>query len=109
MATKIQVPFGTISVPEKSRELILKALESKRLSCGKYVREFEEKFAAILGVKEAIAVSTGTDADALALAVLYDYGSKRDDEVIIPALSFVATGNAGTAGRFPPRLCRYRA
>ncbi|MFN3467665.1 MAG: DegT/DnrJ/EryC1/StrS family aminotransferase, partial [Candidatus Brocadiales bacterium] len=36
----------------------------------------------------------GTDADALALAVLHDFGARRGDEVIIPALSFVATGNA---------------
>jgi dTDP-4-amino-4,6-dideoxygalactose transaminase len=98
----MKVPFGTISIPEKSKELILKALESTRVSSGKYVREFEKKFAEIVGVKEAVAVSTGTDADILALAVLHDYGAKRDDEVIIPALSFVATGNAVVHAGFRP-------
>lgn len=102
MAKKIKIPFGTISIPEKSKELILKALESKRVSCGKYVREFEKKFAKLLGVKEAVAVSTGTDADTLALAVLHDFGAKRDDEVIVPALSFVATGNAVVHAGFRP-------
>jgi dTDP-4-amino-4,6-dideoxygalactose transaminase len=102
MAKKIKVPFGTISIPEKSKELILQALGSKRISSGKYVREFEEKFAKLLGVKEAVAVSSGTDADTLALAVLHDFGAQRDEEVIVPALSFVATGNAVVHARFKP-------
>ena len=102
MAKKIKVPFGTISIPEKSKELIRQALEAKRISSGKYVREFEEKFAKLLGVEEAVAVSSGTDADTLALAVLHDFGAQRDDEVIVPALSFVATGNAVVHARFKP-------
>jgi dTDP-4-amino-4,6-dideoxygalactose transaminase len=102
MAKKIKVPFGTISIPEKSKELILQALGSKRISSGKYVREFEKKFARLLGVKEAVAVSSGTDADTLALAVLHDFGAQRDDQVIVPALSFVATGNAVVHARFKP-------
>lgn len=102
MAKKIKVPFGTIWIPEKTKELILQTLGSKRISSGRYVREFEEKFAKLLGVKEAVAVSSGTDADTLALAVLHDFGAQRDDEVIVPALSFVATGNAVVHARFKP-------
>lgn len=90
----MKIPFGTVTVTEKSKELIEHALRSNRLSSGKYVREFEKRFAELVGVKEAVALGSGTDADALALAVLYDYGAKRGDEVILPALSFVATGNA---------------
>jgi dTDP-4-amino-4,6-dideoxygalactose transaminase len=63
---------------------------------------FEEKFADLLGVKEAVAVSSGTDADILALAVLHDFGAKRDDEVIVPALSFVATGSSVLHAGFKP-------
>ena len=98
----MRIPFGTISVTEKSKELIHDILESNRLSSGKYVREFEKKFAELVGVKEAVAVSTGTDADALALAVLYDFGAKRGDEIIIPALTFVSTGNAVLQAGFTP-------
>lgn len=90
----MKIPFGTISVTDRSKQLILEMLETKRLSSGKYVREFEKRFAELVGAREAVAVSSGTDADALALAVLHDFGAKRGDEVIIPALSFVATGNA---------------
>jgi len=102
VAKKMRVPFGTISIPKKSKELILEALETKRVSSGKYVRKFETRFAELLGVREAVAVSTGTDADTLALAVLHDCSAKREDEVIVPALSFVATGNAVLHAGFKP-------
>jgi len=67
----MKIPFGTISVTERSKKIIGEVLEANRLSSGKYVREFEKKFAELVGTKEAVAVSTGTDAVALALAVLY--------------------------------------
>jgi dTDP-4-amino-4,6-dideoxygalactose transaminase len=99
---KMAVPFGTISIPDPARERIGEILQTKRVSSGKYVRLFEKKFAALLGVKEAVALSSGTDADILALAVLHDYGAQRGDEVILPALSFVATGNAILHAGFKP-------
>lgn len=89
-----KVPFGTVSITAKAKALIDDAIERQWLTKGRYVKEFEEKFAALFGVKYGIAVSSGTDADAIACAVLYDFGAKRGDEVIIPALTFVATGNA---------------
>ena len=98
----MRIPFGTITISKKTRNLINKILDSKRVSSGKYVREFEERFAGLIGTKEAVAVSSGADADALALAVLYDFGAKRQDEIIVPALSFVATGNAVLQAGFKP-------
>jgi len=100
--SKMMIPFGTISIPEKSKILIKDILETKRISSGKYVRIFEDQFAQLLRVKAAVAVSSGADAVALALAVLYDYGARRNDEVIVPALSFVATGNAVLQAGFKP-------
>lgn len=102
MNNKLTVPFGTITITDTAKRLINESLDAKRISCGKLVREFENQFAAIVGVKEAVAVSTGTDADIIALAVLHDLGAKRGDEVIVPALSFVATGNAVVHAGFTP-------
>jgi len=99
---KYRVPFGTVSITEEARRLINEAIDSKWLTRGKYVEEFEKRFAEVFGVKEAIAVSSGTDADALACAVLYDLGAKRGDEIIVPALSFIATGNAVFQAGFRP-------
>lgn len=101
-AVKIKFPFGTILIPERTKILVNKILDSGKLSNGRYVSKFENSFAKLVGVKEAVAVSSGTDADALALAVLYDFGAKRNDEVIVPALSFVATGNAVLQAGFKP-------
>ncbi len=89
-----KVPFGTVSITDKARKLIDEAISRRWLTKGKYVKEFEDKFAGIFEVKYGIAVSSGTDADAIACAVLYDFGASRGDEIIIPALTFVATGNA---------------
>ncbi|MDO8580781.1 MAG: DegT/DnrJ/EryC1/StrS family aminotransferase [Candidatus Omnitrophota bacterium] len=97
-----KVPFGTVSVTPKARQLINQALDSGWVTRGKYVAQFEEKFAAIFGVKHAVAVSSGTDADALACATLYDFGAKRGDEIIVPALTFVATGNSVLQAGFKP-------
>lgn len=98
----MKIPFGTISITSKSRKLINDVISSNKISCGKYVRMFEEEFARIIGAKYAVALSSGTDADTLAMAVLYDFGAKRGDEVIVPALSFVATGNAVLHAGFKP-------
>ncbi len=100
--TKFKVPFGTVSITPEARRLIDEALDKKLVTRGKLVEEFEKKFAKLFGVKYAAAVSSGTDADALACAVLYDYGAKRGDEIIIPALTFVATGNAVLQAGFTP-------
>jgi len=99
---KRTIPFGTITITDTAKRLIAESLDSKRISCGKLVREFEDRFASLLGVSEAVAVSTGTDADIIALAVLHDFGARRGDEVIVPALSFVATGNAVLHAGFTP-------
>src|SRR3990167_7499402 len=98
----MKIPFGTIFITERSKKLINKIIDSNRVSSGKYVREFEKKFASLICAKEAVAVSSGTDAIALALAVLYDFGARRNDEIIVPALSFVATGNAVLHAGFKP-------
>jgi len=97
-----KVPFGTVSITPKAKMLIDDAIERRWLTKGRYVREFEDKFAALFGVKHGIAVSSGTDADAIACAVLYDFGAMRGDEIIVPALTFVATGNAVLQAGFTP-------
>ncbi len=99
---KCKVPFGTVSITEQARKLINTALDTTFVTNGKYVKEFEERFAKIFGVKYAVAVSSGTDADALSCATLYDFGAQRGDEIIIPALTFIATANSVFQAGFKP-------
>ncbi|MCX7816386.1 MAG: DegT/DnrJ/EryC1/StrS family aminotransferase [Syntrophales bacterium] len=98
----LKVPFGTISITDSAKDLIQEIIAARRISSGRYVRLFEDKFAELLGVKSSVAVSSGTDADILALAVFHDFGAERGDEVIVPALSFVATGNAVVHAGYKP-------
>ena len=58
---------------------------------GPRVQEFEEKFAAYVGSKYAVALSNCTTALHLAMIV---GGIKEDDEVICPSMSYVATANS---------------
>lgn len=60
-------------------------------SVGSYVDRFERDLAEVTGVKHAVVVSNGTSGLQIALQLA---GVQRGDEVIIPALSFVATANA---------------
>ena len=101
---QMKVPFGTISIPSLAKQLINQALDDRRVSCGRLVRQFEQEFAKLLGMPHAVAVATGTDADALALALLHDFGATPTSEVIVPALSFVATGNAVLHARLTPKF-----
>lgn len=100
----MRIPFGTITLTDKAKTLILESLERGRISSGRLVGEFEERIAVLIGAKEAVAVSSGTDAVAVAVAVLHDIGAARGDEVIVPALSFVATGNAVLHAGFRPKF-----
>lgn len=58
---------------------------------GREVKEFEDAFAAKIGVKHAIGVGNGTDALELSLLAL---GIKVGDEVVVPASTFIATAGA---------------
>lgn len=60
-------------------------------SVGKYVDEFEQHLAEYTGACHVIAVVNGTASLHVALKLA---GVQANDEVIVPALSFVATANA---------------
>lgn len=60
-------------------------------SVGSFVDRFEEMLAAYMGVKHAVATVNGTSALHVALLVA---GVQPDDEVLVPALTFIAPANA---------------
>ena len=60
-------------------------------SVGAYVDRFERELAAYTGARRAVAVVNGTAALQVALQLA---GVQANDEVIVPALTFVATANA---------------
>lgn len=100
----MRIAFGDLKIGDTARKYINDALDRNWVSEGANVREFEQKFAAKFGYKHAIAASSGTDADIVACASLYDFGAKRGNEIIVPACSFVSTANSILAAGFVPKF-----
>ena len=86
-----QVPLAGVDLGGAEIAAIAEVLEDGWLSQGPRVERFEAEFAEYIGVSQAVAVSSGTAA--LHLACL-DLDLGPGDEVLCPALTFVATANA---------------
>ena len=94
--TSLTVPFmDLVSEHQMLRDELSQIwdglLDSADFIGGRQVGQFEQSFAEFCEVKDAIGVANGTDALVLALKAL---GIGRNDEVIVPANSFVATAEA---------------
>jgi dTDP-4-amino-4,6-dideoxygalactose transaminase len=76
------------SIKDEIKVALDDVLENTSFVLGPAVARFEEKFAAYAGTKHAIAVNSGTSALHLALIAA---GIKPGDEVIAPAMTFIAT------------------
>jgi len=76
---------------EEILDLFRKFVPTGDFTLGKPVREFEQKFAAMIGTRHAIGVNSGTDALKLSLKAV---GVGPGDEVITTANTFIATVGA---------------
>lgn len=92
-------------VTKKQKKLIKQVLKSGRLTYGNKTRELEQRFGDIHNVNHALFTSSGTSALKIALHALKDkYGWKDGDEVLIPAVTFVATMNVVIMNNLKPVL-----
>jgi dTDP-4-amino-4,6-dideoxygalactose transaminase len=102
--TKPKVPFLDLSavnalVVEGVIEDVEALLRSGAFTNGPQVAEFEEAFASYCGTTHCVGVASGLDALRLALVAM---GVRPGDEVLVPAMTFVATFEAVTqAGGVP--------
>lgn len=89
-----RVGIGTADITVDDRARVIQVLESGRLSAGPMMAEFEARFAAAHGRRHATMCNSGTGALQLALQALKErYGWSNGSEVIVPAMTFVATVN----------------
>ena len=79
------------SITDAEKKAVMAVLDSGFLAQGARTAEFEKRFASMLGVKHAIAVSNGTCAIQIALLA---EGIGPGDEVITSPFTFIATANA---------------
>ncbi|MDY6951333.1 MAG: DegT/DnrJ/EryC1/StrS aminotransferase family protein [Thermodesulfobacteriota bacterium] len=89
--TEWKVPLFDLDLGEEEYERVRSVLDSNWLTMGPMTKDFEHAFAEYLGVKHALAVSSGTAAMHLAHDAL---GLEQGDEILCPSLTFVATANA---------------
>jgi dTDP-4-amino-4,6-dideoxygalactose transaminase len=92
----MKVPFLIFDVINKAiKEEMLEAFEhvfdSKWYILGEYVKQFENEYALYNNTKFCVGVSNGLDAITMALKAL---NIGKDDEVIVPSNTFVATALA---------------
>lgn len=99
-----RITFGHIEVGPAGQRYIEEALRRNWVSEGPNVQKFEAEFARKFNYGHAIATSSGTDAGIVAMSALLESGAERGDEVITPALAFVATGNCILAAGLVPKF-----
>jgi len=85
------IPIARPQLGEEEKRLVWETMASGLLAQGPRVREFEERFAALIGTAHAVATSSGTTA--LHLALL-GYGIGPGDEVITVPFTFIASANS---------------
>ena len=100
----MRIEFGDLRFDERTRKQIEDVLKNNWISEGPKVKEFEKKFGELFGYKHNISMSSGTSADMAACMALYEFGAKQGDEIIVPALAFIAPGNSIRAAGFTPKF-----
>ncbi|UJP64474.1 DegT/DnrJ/EryC1/StrS family aminotransferase [Mongoliitalea daihaiensis] len=85
------IPLFNLNFDELEQQAALETIKSGWISTGPKTAEFETKFASMLNVNHAVALSNCTVALHLAMKLV---GIEPGDEVICPSLTFVATCNS---------------
>ena len=87
-----KIPVYQPSLNGNEKKYVNECIDSTWISSkGKFVNQFETAFANYINIKHATTVSNGTVAIHLALLAL---GIGKDDEVIVPTLTYIASVNA---------------
>jgi len=89
-----QIGVGGFELREPERRYLQEVIESSRLSYGPMSHRFETQFAARHQCAHAVFCNSGTSALHIAVAALKEkHGWEDGREVIVPAVTFVATAN----------------
>ncbi|MGI8807279.1 MAG: DegT/DnrJ/EryC1/StrS family aminotransferase [Acidimicrobiales bacterium] len=89
-----QIGVGGVTISERAKDLVREVLDSGRLTAGPMMARFEQEVARLHHCRYGLMCNSGTSALQIALAALRERHGWRDgDEVIVPAITFVATSN----------------
>lgn len=84
------IAYGRQSIDQSDIDAVVEALKSDFLTQGPKVKEFEDKFAAYVGAKYAVAVNNATSGLHLAVLAL---DLKKGERVITTPITFAASAN----------------
>lgn len=91
---KKQIGVGGALITPLHKRYVNKVLDSGRLSYGPFLKAFESKFAKLHSRRFAVSSNSGTSALQVAVHALKELdGWKDGDEVLVPAMTFIATSN----------------
>lgn len=89
-----QIGVGGLAITSRAKQLILEVLESGRLTAGPVMSKFEQDIASAHACRYGLMCNSGTSALQIALAALKERHNWREgDEVLVPAVTFVASSN----------------
>jgi len=89
-----QIGVGSVNISDLEKQYVMEVLNANRLSAGPFMARFEAEFARAHGSQFGVMCNSGTSALQIALATLKAEGGWADgDEVIVPAVTFIATSN----------------
>lgn len=91
MLEKRQIPFGRPMIAEEERKAVAEVMSGPILVHGPRASDFETAFAKFVGASHAVSVSSCTAGMHL---IWFALGFRAGDEVIVPAMTHVATAHA---------------
>ena len=86
----MKVPFFTPWITDSDKKKVLKVLNQRWLTDGPTLKKFENKFSKFIGSKYSVGCSSATHALHLSLKSL---GIRKNDQVIVPTMTFSASSD----------------
>jgi len=102
MNTSMKIPFHKTQLSSEEIDAVTAVIKSGWLTMGEKTFEFENMFSEYVGSSRSIAVNSCTAALHLALKAA---GIKEGDEIILPAMTFIATWEVITYLNAVPVIC----
>lgn len=101
--SNVKVGVGGTFISPLAKKYVLDALNKNRLSYGYYVKTFEKEFASLHDRRFGMFSNSGTSSLQVGLHALKEkYGWEDEDEVLVPAITFVASSNVVLQNRLRP-------
>lgn len=101
--TPTQFGVGGCRISARAKDLVRQVLDSNRLSAGPMTERLEQEIARLHGQRFGLMCNSGTSALHIALAALKERERWLDgDEVLVPAVTFIATSNVALFNNLRP-------